>query len=52
MLSSALSQRPHDFLETVPLGRRPNFGLGVAKGPDQHRNFACRLDVLRAEDIA
>ena len=41
--SSVLSKRPYDFLGAIPLGRRPNLGIGAAKGPDQHRNFSRRV---------
>jgi hypothetical protein len=44
-------ESPQDLFKAVPLGRRPNFGVGMAKGADQGRHLARCLDVLGAEYI-
>jgi hypothetical protein len=45
--SSAPLKGPHNLFKAAPLGRRPNFGVGMAKGADQGRHLASRLDVWR-----
>jgi hypothetical protein len=42
---------PYNLFKAIPLGRCPNFGVGMAKSADQGRHLARCLDVLGAEYI-